>query len=52
MAELKRNKVKIFKMRNRRGYCALYQNNVTEGMTPGLAFERMCKAARRKPKRR
>jgi hypothetical protein len=52
MAELKRSKVKIFKIRNRTGYAALYQNNLTEGRSPSMAFERMAKAVRRKAKKR
>ena len=48
---LKRSDVKIFKIRNRKGFAAFYQNNITEGGTPAIAFERMAKAARRKSKR-
>ncbi|MFH1825852.1 MAG: hypothetical protein ABH823_00990 [bacterium] len=44
--------MKIFKTRNRAGYAALYQNNLTEGRTPDQAFARMQKAAKRKPKRK
>ncbi|MBU0671686.1 MAG: hypothetical protein KJ732_01515 [Candidatus Margulisbacteria bacterium] len=51
MGELKRSKVQIFKMRNRTGYAALYQNNITEGRTADQAFERMLKAAKRKAKK-
>ncbi|MBN2057824.1 MAG: hypothetical protein JW782_03405 [Candidatus Saganbacteria bacterium] len=50
--KLPRSKVKIFKMRNRAGYAALYQNNLTEGRTPNVAYERMLKAVRRRPKKR
>lgn len=54
MAEkpLQRKKVKIFKLRNRTGYAALYQNNLTEGKTPDIAFYRMTKAAKRRAKRK
>lgn len=48
--ELSRSEVKIFKIRNRSGYAAIYQNNITEGRTLDQAFARMVKAARRKPK--
>jgi len=48
--ELKKSKVKIFKIRNRKGYAALYQNNLTEGRTADQAFARMVKAYRRKGK--
>lgn len=49
--KLPRKKVKIFKIRNRAGYAALYKNNVTEGRTPALAYARMLKAMKRKPKK-
>lgn len=48
---LNKRKVKIFKMRNRSGYAAIYQNNLTEGRTANLAFERMKKAVKRKTRR-
>jgi hypothetical protein len=44
--------VKVFKIRNRSGYAALYQNNLTEGATPKLALARLVKAVRRKAKKR
>ncbi|MFH2144893.1 MAG: hypothetical protein ABII75_02540 [Candidatus Omnitrophota bacterium] len=40
-------KVKIFKIANRRGYAALSLNNLTEGQTPHLAYQRLIKALRR-----
>lgn len=48
--ELPRSKVKMFKIRNRKGYAATYANNLTEGRTPDQAFSRMVKAVRRKSK--
>ena len=45
--KLSRNKVKIFKIKNRKGYAAIYANNLTEGKTAEQAFSRMTKAARR-----
>ena len=42
--------VKLFKIRNRSGYAALYKNNITEGRNPAEALSRMVKAAKRKPK--
>lgn len=39
--------VKIFKIKNRRGYAALCLKNLTEGRTPVQAFYRMVKAVRR-----
>lgn len=42
--------VKIFKVRNRSGYAAIYKNNLTEGRSPAQALARMLKAAKRKAK--
>ncbi len=39
--------VKIFKMRNRRGYAALCHDCLTEGATKNQAYDRMVKAIRR-----
>jgi len=50
--KLDRKRVKIFKIRNRKGYAALYSNNLTEGRTPDQAYARMTKAVRRKSKPR
>jgi hypothetical protein len=52
MKTLQRSQVKIFKIRNRSGYAALYQNNLTEGRSADEAFARMVKAAKRNPKRK
>jgi len=41
------SKVRIFKIVNRRGYAALCLNNLTEGSTPNLAYQRMRKALKR-----
>lgn len=49
---LPRRKVKIFKMRNRSGYAAIYQNNLTEGRSAAQAFSRMVKAVKRRAKRK
>jgi len=46
--ELKRSQVKIFKIKNRKGFAALFAHNLTEGGTPQQAFDRMAKAVRRK----
>lgn len=48
--ELKKSRVKIFKIRNRKGYAALFNNNLTEGRTVDQAFSRMAKAVRRRSK--
>jgi hypothetical protein len=42
--------VKIFKIRNRSGYAAIYKNNLTEGRSAAEAYDRMVKAAKRKAK--
>ena len=39
--------VKIFRIKNRRGYAALCADHLTEGKTPQQAYERMVKARRR-----
>lgn len=44
-------KIKVFKIRNRKGYAAICCNNITEGRTPGEARDRMEKALKRKPKK-
>jgi hypothetical protein len=43
-------KLKVFKVRNRSGYAAIYDNNLTEGMTQPEAISRMMKAVKRKAK--
>jgi len=40
-------KVKIFKIKNRRGYAAICANHLTEGTTLPQVYERMQKALRR-----
>jgi hypothetical protein len=44
--------VKIFKMKNRRGYAALCQGCLTEGATKDQAYDRMVKAVRRVSKKK
>ncbi len=48
---MKKAKVKIFKMKNRRGFAALCCNHLTEGKTRQQAKDRMDKALKRKKKR-
>ena len=43
--------VKIFKMKNRRGYAALCNDCLTEGATKNEAYDRMVKAIRRVTKK-
>ena len=40
-------KVVTFKIRNRRGYAAIYDNSLTEGRTIAQAMARMAKAVKR-----
>jgi len=39
--------VKVFKIKNRKGYAAICCNNLTEGNTVEQAYDRMVKAVRR-----
>ena len=41
------SKIKIFKMKNRKGYAALCLNHLTEGRTLPRVYDRMQKALRR-----
>lgn len=41
------NKVKVFKIKNRKGYGALCLNHLTEGSTVPQACSRMAKALKR-----
>lgn len=47
LRKLSSRKVKLFKIKNRRGYAAVAWNNLTEGRTPVEAFNRMAKAVKR-----
>lgn len=47
---LTKGKVKVFKIRNRKGFAAIFGTNLTEGRTADQAFSRMVKAVRRKSK--
>ena len=40
-------KVQIFKIKNRQGWAAVCIDHLTEGASPGEAYERMVKALRR-----
>jgi len=48
--KLNKSKVRIFKIRNRKGFAAIFGTNLTEGRTADQAFARMAKAIRRKSK--
>ncbi|MGE5280400.1 MAG: hypothetical protein ACM3L6_06630 [Deltaproteobacteria bacterium] len=45
-------KVRIFKIKNRRGYAAVCADHLTEGPTPLVARARMIKALKRRKKSR
>jgi hypothetical protein len=45
-------KLQVFKIRNRGGYAAVCQSNLTEGRTAAQAISRMLKAVARKPKKK
>ena len=42
-----KNPVRIFKIKNRKGYAAICCDNLTEGRTEQQAIDRMLKAVRR-----
>lgn len=44
--------VKVFKIKNRRGYAALCCDHLTEGSTPAQACARMAKALKRTSRKR
>ena len=45
------SEVKIFKIKNRRGFAAVCSNHLTEGKTRQEAYHRLAKALRRRRKR-
>ena len=47
MKKLACQKVKMFKIKNRKGYACICQDNLTEGKTPYQAYLRMAKAQKR-----
>lgn len=47
LKKLSSSSVKLFKIKNRRGYAAIALNNLTEGKSPSEAFDRMIKAMKR-----
>jgi len=46
-----KNDVKIFKIKNRKGYAAVCSNHLTEGRTVVQAHDRLMKAIRRTSKK-
>ena len=47
LKKLSTKRVTTFKIRNRRGYAAIFMNNLTAGNTVGIALARMAKAVKR-----
>jgi len=47
LKKFRAGKVKIFKIKNRRGFAAFAMGNLTEGRSPQQAFNRMAKAVKR-----
>jgi hypothetical protein len=47
MMKINARKIKIFKIRNRRGYAAVCCDRLTEGRTLSQTYDRMLKALRR-----
>jgi effector-binding domain-containing protein len=45
--KIEARKIKIFKIKNRRGYAAICANHLTEGATLPQVYERMQKALKR-----
>jgi ribosomal protein L25 (general stress protein Ctc) len=49
---MKKGKLKVFKIRNRKGYAAICAGHLTEGRSVELARQRMLKALRRTSKKK
>lgn len=47
LKKIRSSKVKILKLRNRRGYAAICLNNLTEGRTASEAFSRLTNPLKR-----
>ncbi len=47
----KKDKIEVFKIKNRRGYAAVCRNHLTEGLSRIQALERMHKALKRKKRK-
>jgi len=44
---INRKGIRIFKIKNRSGYAAVFRDHLTEGRTPDQVYDRMVKAVRR-----
>ena len=47
MNKIGRKTIRMFRMKNRRGYAAICDEHLTEGRTPAQAYDRMVKAINR-----
>ena len=47
LKKIRRGKIKVFKIENRRGYAALCMNNLTEGRSVDQAVARMARPLKR-----
>jgi len=47
LKSVKRAQVKVFKIKNRRGYAGIFMNHLTEGRTSVQVLDRMAKALKR-----
>jgi len=47
LKKVHKSKLKVFKIKNRKGYAATCLDNLTEGATVNMALERMNKALKR-----
>ncbi|MBF0493843.1 MAG: hypothetical protein HQL28_01780 [Candidatus Omnitrophica bacterium] len=47
LKKMSRSAVKVFKIKNRRGYAAICMDNLTEGASVDMALARMNKAVKR-----
>jgi len=45
--DIKNSEIKIFKIKNRKGYAAICRDHLTEGLTSAIALDRMVKALKR-----
>lgn len=44
---VRKSQVKIFKLKNRKGYAGIFMNHLTEGGTASQVLQRMAKALKR-----
>ena len=52
MMKIENKEARMFKIKNRQGYALVCCDHLTEGKTPGQAYDRMVKALRRSAKKK